>query len=629
MRLAFAVILLASAAAPGREKPERWLEVRSPHFTVVSNSSEKQARQVADQFERIRSVFRAAFPRASVDPASPITVFAVKDEKSFRALEPDAWLAKGQARRTGLFQRGPERNYVLMQLDAEGDHPYAVVYHEYTHLLASPFAQWLPLWFDEGLAEFYENTEIRNKEVWLGRPSEGNIELLRENRLLPLATLFAVDHSSPYYNEEHKGSIFYAESWALVHDLTFEDRKHGTRRLTDYLDLVSSGVDPTAAAVRAFGELKPLERALESYVHQASFDYFRMAGATDVDDDAFSERTLTPAQADAARAGLLVYDGRYLDARSLLEDVLRDDPRSVAAREDMGLLESQQGHTEKAEKWFEQAVELDSQSYFAHYYFAAMAMRSSLDDATAARVERSLRIATKVKPDFAPAYDRLAVLYATRHERLDEAHMLELNAVTLDPGSFGYRLNTAGILMAMDRPRDAAMVARGALHLAKSPEERASAETLLTQAQARQAFEERQAEYAREQTPQLTLAPSEQTSAQDPAQEKAPPVLRHRDEGPPRGPRRAVEGTIEDVQCSLPSALDLKIVAGDRVVDLHSDNYFRVIFTAANFTPRGVIRPCRDIQGMRARAVFVGPRDSSQAGASGQRGDLVSLELSR
>jgi len=34
--------------------------------------------------------------------------------------------------------------------------------------------------------------------------------LLRQNKLLPLATLFTVDHTSPYYHEENKGSIFYA-----------------------------------------------------------------------------------------------------------------------------------------------------------------------------------------------------------------------------------------------------------------------------------------------------------------------------------------------------------------------------------------------------------------------------------
>ena len=38
------------------------------------------------------------------------------------ALEPVAYLAKGQLRLWGLFLRTPDKKYVLMRLDTEGDH---------------------------------------------------------------------------------------------------------------------------------------------------------------------------------------------------------------------------------------------------------------------------------------------------------------------------------------------------------------------------------------------------------------------------------------------------------------------------------------------------------------------------
>src|ERR1700735_3768368 len=210
-RLFFLVVVLSPLLAQAREKPENWVEVRSPHFSVVSNSNEKQARRVADQFEHMRSVFHTLFPKIQIDTLGSITVLAIKDEKDFRALEPAEYLAKGQLKLGGLFLRGPDKNYVLLRLDAEGEHPYAVVYHEYTHLLLSR-AEFVPLWLNEGLAEYYENTDIRERDVLLGQPSPGNLEVLRENRLMPLATMFTIDHSSPYYHEENKGSIFYAES---------------------------------------------------------------------------------------------------------------------------------------------------------------------------------------------------------------------------------------------------------------------------------------------------------------------------------------------------------------------------------------------------------------------------------
>jgi hypothetical protein len=190
--LALAVLLTAPLAT-ARDKPENWIQVTSPHFIVATNANEKQGRRIADQFERMRSVFHAAFPKLEVDPGVPIVVLALKDEKDFRALEPEAYLAKGSLKLGGLFLHGPDKNYVLMRIDAEGQHPYSVIYHEYTHLLISKSADWMPLWMNEGLAEFYENTEIHEKDASLGEPSAENLEWLRQNRILPLATLLAVD----------------------------------------------------------------------------------------------------------------------------------------------------------------------------------------------------------------------------------------------------------------------------------------------------------------------------------------------------------------------------------------------------------------------------------------------------
>jgi len=167
-RIVLLLTLFVAALAPARDKSENWLEVRSQHFTVVTNANEKAGRRIADHFELMRSVFHVAFPHVSIDNGSPIIVLAIKDENDFRALEPQAYLAKGQLKLGGLFLRAPDKNYVLMRVDAEGPHPYAVVYHEYTHFLLSKSAEWLPLWLNEGLAEFYENTDIHEKDVALG-----------------------------------------------------------------------------------------------------------------------------------------------------------------------------------------------------------------------------------------------------------------------------------------------------------------------------------------------------------------------------------------------------------------------------------------------------------------------------
>ena len=43
-----------------------WLEIRSPHFRVISNAGEKRGREVALRFEDVRSLFARALPDARV-----------------------------------------------------------------------------------------------------------------------------------------------------------------------------------------------------------------------------------------------------------------------------------------------------------------------------------------------------------------------------------------------------------------------------------------------------------------------------------------------------------------------------------------------------------------------------------
>ena len=607
--------LLSTSLVPARDKADAWIEVASPHFVVATNSNEKQARRIADQFERMRSVFHVLFPQLHIDPASPVVVLAIRDERDFRALEPAAYLAKGQLKLGGLFLRAPDKNYVLMRLDAEGEHPYAVVYHEYTHLLLSKAAEWLPLWLNEGLAEFYQNTDIHEKEVELGQISPENIQLLREHRLLPLATLFAVDRNSPYYHEENKGSIFYAESWALTHYLRVKDYQQKTHRLSDYADLLAKKVEPLAAATAAFGDLQQLASALDGYVQEGRFSYFRMKTTTEVDESAFQAQVLAAPQADALRADFLACNQRGNEARTLLDRVLKQEPNNVSAHETMGFLAFQQGRIDEAKNWYAQAVQLDSRSYLAYYYFSAIAMRGALTPAEETRVEASLQRATQLNPSFAPTFDRLAVFWGMRHENLEQARVAGLTAISLDPGNVGYRVNEANVLVAMERGDRAVEVLENAAKLAKTPQEVEWVDQALSSAR----------DYARvqrsaaEEEQRMDGLKTASGQAGSEATEGAVPHLARRD-FVPRGPHRFLTGVLQDVRCDS-SHLDLALRAGAKTLALHSDDYYQIQFSVLGFKPRGDLKPCTDLEGRPAKVEYVESADRSETA------HLVAVEL--
>ncbi len=598
-----------------RDKAETWLRISSPHFVVVTNAGEKQGRHVADQFERMRSMFHAAFPKADLDPNAPIIVLAIKDEKDFRALEPQEYLVKGSLKLGGLFLPAMDKNYVLMRTDAEGDHPYQVIYHEYTHLLLNKTGS-IPLWLNEGLAEFYQNTDIQEKEVALGEVSRENLIWLRQNRLLPLPILLAVDTHSPYYHEENKGSIFYAESWALTHYLEFHDWDQKTHHLSDYLSLVSKNVDPVTAATQAFGDLTELQRQLDKYVQQASYHYLKMKTVTEVDDSAFKVQQLTAPQSDAVRADFLAYDRRTADAEVLLDEVLKDDPKNVSAHETKGFIEFQRGHQEEAKKWYSQAVELDSQSYLAHYYFAVMAMSTTEGAEDPEKILSSLRTSIKLNPSFAPAYDRLAVYHAMRHKDIEEARMMELHAVSLDPANIGYRLNLANIYMTMEKPQSAVEVLRYAAKVAKTPEDSQRVDNMLMQAQE---YVQSQELYASER--RVTGGgPAEVEGSVSSTDSVAPPHLKHRPEFVAKGPHHFLVGVLKSVHCDDP-ALDLTLDTQGKLITLHVDNYYKVVFTSLGFQPDHDLNPCSDLENRPAKVEYV------EAANPAVTAQLISIEL--
>lgn len=620
--LLFFFVLSASAIA---SRPDRWVEARSPHFIVISNSSEKDATKTVLQFERMRAVFQKLLPSARDDTGVPITVLALKDKKSFQTLEPTAYLGKGKLDLAGYFMRLPDQNYILLRLDAQGAHPYFTVYHEYTHYMLRHDSAWLPVWLNEGQAEFFQTTEFEGKTVHLGEPSMGNLQLLRERNLIPLTTLFQVDHSSPYYHEEDKGSIFYAEAWALTHYLMLNDFKNKTHHVQDYADLLQQHTDSISAAQQAFGDLNKLQQALNEYVRRSIFVYFIMKTPDSIDSSSIHPVAISGTDADAVRADVLFYNRRTTDAESLLDAVLREDPNSAPAHETMGMMKFRQGDIAGAKKWLGEAIALKSDSFLAHYYYSILTMRSG-DAGQDAAIESNLRAAIKLNPQFAPSYDALAMFYALRHEKFDEAHQLNLQAVMLEPDNLHYRLNTAQVLLANQQFASALSVLQLAQKYAKT--------LIETDEVALRIDEIKRLQIAMEQAKKAESGGSsgplivhfQGTSPTGAASSASNPILIVKFKyptGPPTGPSQTIQGTLHNVQCAYPSVLTMNVEGPGGTVFLYNNDFAKIDFKAANYTPQGKLHPCTQLEGRKARVTYAGVADKSV------NGQIVSVLLSK
>jgi len=204
-----------------------------------------------------------------------------------------------------------------------------------------------------------------------------------------------------------------------------------------------------------------------------------------IDESGFRVRPLTDAEALAARADFMAHDGHYAEARQMLEEALKAAKLAIAY-DGLSYLALEQHNCTDAEKWASQALALDPQDYRANYYYAWSLLKGERSDAASlAKAEASLRLVMKGNPEFVPAYDAMAYVLEVEggKEKLDEAYMMTLQAVSREPGNVRYRIRVVEVLEQQRRGEDAVRVANLALQMAKTPEEKQAASATLAGAQ--------------------------------------------------------------------------------------------------------------------------------------------------
>jgi tetratricopeptide (TPR) repeat protein len=472
LSLALACLPLASLAFPRpTAAKDNWLEIKSPNFIVVSNAGEGEARKMADQFERFREMFHESFPNFRVDLGKPLVIFAVKNEDGMKTLLPGYWEVKGRVHPDGFFMPGEERDYVAVRTNVEAENPYQVVYHEYTHALMDLNYRGLPIWLGEGLAEYFGNSTIQDKDIKTGKISQSHLLELQQNRLIPIDALLQADAHSPYYNEQNRAGVFYAESWAIVHYLMTDPEARKRQLLGNFFKEWDASGNQVEAAQKTFGDLKKFGNAMESYAHQNMFYIVTVHVTVHSDPKSYPVRQLSPAEVASYTALFLTHMRRSQEAQAQINEALRDDPNLALAHEASGLLAYSQQNFPGAEAEFKRATELSATSSPAFYYLAASQMRQGM-----ARMEQmetittSLAKAIELNPQFAPAYSALSQFYSMNPDTRDKALAMGKKAIELEPGNLRYATNYGYVLINVGQASQAKLLADRIQAAAKDPQ---------------------------------------------------------------------------------------------------------------------------------------------------------------
>lgn len=594
-------VLLALAGPVSLEaKREVWVEVRSPNFIVISNAGEKQARKTAIQFEQIHTLFREWLTVAQGHPSPVIIVFAMKDEKSLSDLLPEYW-TKGHMHPAGLFAYRMNQYYAAVNLEAQGTNPFATMYHEYYHSLTLPYFPELPTWLAEGLADFFGESQVNGNVATMGMADPALIEELRQNRLIPLDVLFHVDGNSPYYNEENKTSVFYAESWALTHYLMVGDKTAHRQMLVDYANALSSGATQDQAAAKAFGDLKKLQGEISRYISKFQFSYFQMKAPDEPRAADIRVRTISDAEEEAYRGGFFAIRRRP-EATQILQNAVNLDPKLALAHQNLGIEEFLEGNRDSALASISEAVQLDPKNGLTRYLRANLTFFGTGGFPQDSQIEEDLRQSIAANPDFAPANALLGLYLSSRRQNGDEALTFAKKAVTLEPGNTEYVYDLAQVLAQMQRFDEAQFVAQRARANARNPKDVATIDQFVTYLQSARSIAKQNA-----QNDAAPAKPAESQEVDAGETSKREPAPRSEPDN-----SREVTGVVTQESCA--GGLRLQVATAAETLTLHLQAGAHSAIHMMSKPPAN-FDICTGLKGTRVSARYVPDGNKGNGGA--------------
>ena len=622
-----------SASAPASEQSS-WLEIHSTHYTVITDAGDKKGKEVALRFEQMRAVFATLLMKDRLNEPVPLTILAFKNDKSYYQSAP---LRQGQPIDVpGFFLPGEDQNFIVLNLFEEES--WRAVADDFAHLLLNYNYPPVAGWFDEGLAEYFSSIRLDDKKYEIGgdpelrsaftqdmlqnqrevrNPAKSLTELLGGQVWLALPDLLTMKHDTSTYTEGTHHTLFYAQSWMVMHYLIHEKKLAQTGA---YFDLVENQHVPVEAALeKAYGvTAAQFDQAVKEYFHSltplfAELDASRQSGSqanapqvyqfpeiVAPDARVFTTNGLREADARAVTAEVesRIPERREAGLREL--QALATTPEPVPGKlfsnkaknqddKNNALLVTAVGNevAHRALAWdhlqrkeFDAAGEelanaaaLNQSDMWIRYYLSVLKYRIAqskhIDIIGLPNMMQDLRAVLEWYPEFADAYDLLATAHIKGGGPV-AAMQAERAAIQLSPRNQQYVYNMAEIYIA-DKRWEAAVTLLNRLKASGNPQIAAAARDRLGTIPNEQKYGISAAAAAAAQKPSTQPSPFEvleQDAAKRAAGEKAQSTGTA-----DKRPAKFLQGRLVGVDCSQSPAAVLTVISGGVVVKLRTADY--------------------------------------------------------
>lgn len=497
--------------------PEQWSYARIDGFEVLSNSSERETRNILQQLRRFSQALDIVWPgiqRAADTPALLIICGRAAQFDQFVPAGAESGIDRGKV---SLSLHSREQAAIVLDHEAkvldlslngaevkefEVEAPQQLL-REYIRFLFARTHVAFPPWFTEGVAQILMSMEVSDRLIAVGRVEDPNLTkaggpsslapdewdrsfngALRNRALMPMSELLNVPPDSPHVRDPI-GGIWAKQCAAFVHWGLYGNYGRDQKAFLNFV--VQSTRAPISEAF--FKECFKLTyqqmllelRSYADFTVYTATEFRARKGERLAPLPPLEIRDATQAEIGRIKGAALRLAGHDAAARAtLLTAYLRGD-RDPALLAALGLQELALGETARARKLLEAAMQAGPLPARAYVELAKMrigeidAAASAWTPAQVASIVTPLLAARDLPPPRADVYELLAATWA-RAASVPGIPELKIadEGVQRFPRNLKLIHDAAVLMERAGRPADAAMILRHGLSVAPNEQVRAS-----------------------------------------------------------------------------------------------------------------------------------------------------------
>ncbi len=224
---------------------------RTKHYKIISDLDSKTVSKYAKHMEAIHAHYTAFFkPKNLPERRSEVLLFRTRE-----GYQTYAELTTNDRAESTLGYYHPHYHQLLIFQGLDPEQTLRVMYHEAFHQYVHQLIPLIPIWLNEGMAEYFGASEVKKgKVVRTGLIQHGRLSSLRAGIKMGFKPLdfkkIMLMSQGEFYGSS--ASLYYAQAWSMVH--FFFSQPKLKQVLVDYLEALRKRQSPKQAFEATFGK---------------------------------------------------------------------------------------------------------------------------------------------------------------------------------------------------------------------------------------------------------------------------------------------------------------------------------------------------------------------------------------